>query len=131
MFGFCDLVWVSQPAKRNIVLHLFLHLCERFALLQAFHYRSVDVTGAEHIHSDTTAPQIICPGPSKRTNGGLRSAVHTHGGKAFDIGNRSSQDDRPAIPFFREAVLHREEESFHVCVEVNIKKSLIHSAERG
>src|SRR5260370_41660364 len=126
-----DLIRVDEPDKGKIVLHLFVHLCERFALLEAFHDRSVDMARAEDVHADTTVPQIICPGPGEGANGRLRSAVHAHGGKTFDIGNRSSQDDRPPGLHQREAFLHREEESFHVCVEVNIKKSLIHSAERG
>src|ERR1700747_3811180 len=103
--SFSDLVWISQPAERNIILHLFLHYCEGSALLETFHDRSIDVARAEDVNADATVSQVIRPGPSKGTNGRLGGAVHTHGGKTLDIGNRSIQGDFPHVLYQGGALL--------------------------
>src|ERR1700747_2076672 len=127
--SFGDLVWISQPAERNIILHLFLHYCEGSALLETFHDRSIDVARAEDVHADATVSQVIRPGPSKGTNRRLGGAVHTHGGKTLDIGNRSIQDDCPTVLHQREAFLDGEEQTLDVRVEVKVEKFLLHGAK--
>src|SRR5260370_10803801 len=111
--------------KGNIMIHVFLQFCERLALLKAFHDRSIDVTGAEHIHSDTTAPQIIRPCPRKRTNGRLRRAVHTHGGKNFYVPKRSTEDDLPPVLLLKGRLFYPKEKNFFICVDKQGSKNLI------
>ena len=73
------------------------HFQERLALLKVFQNRSVDVTRAEHIHSDAAVPQVVGPSPRKGTYRGFRGAIHAHRGKALDVGDRSIKDDGVSV----------------------------------
>ena len=88
------------------------------------------MTGSDRVHANAALAEVVRPGTSEGPNGGLRGAVNAHPWKAFDRSDRRGQDDRPAIVHEWQALLHGEEQSPHVGVEVEIEELLIDAAER-
>src|SRR5579872_5039220 len=127
--SFGDLIRISQPAERNVLRKVVFHLRQRVALLPSVENWRVNMSRADGVDADAAVLQFVGPGPRERPDRRLGGAVNADRREAFHVSNRPRENDRPTVVYKRKRLLHGEEHSFHVGVEVKIVELLVHAAE--
>src|SRR5262245_23724282 len=131
-YGLRDLIGGTEPAEwnavRNHLLALLARFCGRQQLIQS---GRIGRAWAHCVHANVAIPQVRCPGPRERPDGGFCGAINTIRRQPFTGDDGGIQDDRGPIRQQRKRLLYREQEAFYVDVEDGVVEVLSYPAKRG